>query len=264
MENSTPILPDGDTPAESLRRGHELRDARLRPIVIFAVTLVAATLVIQFVVWKYMLAENRGNAREDSAPSPFVADRSPPPEPRLQPSVNHPSQPHEDMEQLKARWEKQLESYGKVDGQPDRVHIPIERAMATSQPTTGRPRYRHDATHHTGRCAMTPSQRSGRGAAPLFHHRRKKTWGCAPTATPVLCAILFLAGTARVIAEPRTDLLKHIRIDQNIGAQIPADLVFHDETGREVHLGDYFGKRPTDPDSLVYLRLPHALHDRAQ
>src|SRR4051794_39356707 len=39
-------------------------------------------------------------------------------------------------------------------------------------------------------------------------------------------------------------MLQDVGIDQNIGAQVPADLVFRDESGKRVKLGDYYGKRP--------------------
>jgi protein SCO1 len=39
-------------------------------------------------------------------------------------------------------------------------------------------------------------------------------------------------------------LLQGVRIDQNLNAQVPADLQFIDENGKAVTLGDYFGKRP--------------------
>src|SRR5207248_1811139 len=38
--------------------------------------------------------------------------------------------------------------------------------------------------------------------------------------------------------------LKNVAIEQRLNEQIPADLVFHDETGKTVRLGDYFGRRP--------------------
>ena len=38
--------------------------------------------------------------------------------------------------------------------------------------------------------------------------------------------------------------LLQIRFDQKLGAQVSPDLVFRDETGKEVRLGNYFGKRP--------------------
>ncbi|HEY3898124.1 MAG TPA: SCO family protein [Chthoniobacter sp.] len=40
------------------------------------------------------------------------------------------------------------------------------------------------------------------------------------------------------------DTLRQIRFDQKIGAQIPLGAVFRDETGRSVHLANYFGKKP--------------------
>jgi protein SCO1/2 len=38
--------------------------------------------------------------------------------------------------------------------------------------------------------------------------------------------------------------LQDIRIDQRLNEQIPLDLKFRDETGRDVKLGDFFGRRP--------------------
>ena len=46
-------------------------------------------------------------------------------------------------------------------------------------------------------------------------------------------------------------LLKKISIEQKLNTQIPLNLEFRDETGKLVHLGDYFGKRPVVL-SLVY------------
>ena len=48
---------------------------------------------------------------------------------------------------------------------------------------------------------------------------------------------------------------QRIGFDQKVGQQVPADLVFRDETGRTVRLGDYFGKRPVVL-SLVYYGCP--------
>jgi protein SCO1/2 len=38
--------------------------------------------------------------------------------------------------------------------------------------------------------------------------------------------------------------LKEIGFDQKLGAELPLDLTFTDETGKAVRLGDYFGKKP--------------------
>jgi protein SCO1/2 len=51
-------------------------------------------------------------------------------------------------------------------------------------------------------------------------------------------------------------ILDKVGIEQKLGAQVPRDLVFHDEAGREVKLGDYFtGKRPVVL-TLVYFQCP--------
>ena len=50
-------------------------------------------------------------------------------------------------------------------------------------------------------------------------------------------------------------LLQNVGIDQKLNDQIPLDLVFRDETGKLVHLGDYFGTKPVIL-SLVYFTCP--------
>lgn len=47
--------------------------------------------------------------------------------------------------------------------------------------------------------------------------------------------------------------LRTVDLKQNLGAQVPLDLRFRDETGKEVVLRDYFGRRPVIL-SLVYYR----------
>ena len=42
----------------------------------------------------------------------------------------------------------------------------------------------------------------------------------------------------------RTGILKDVGIDQRIGQQLPLDLTFHDEAGRNVRLGDFFRDKP--------------------
>lgn len=54
---------------------------------------------------------------------------------------------------------------------------------------------------------------------------------------------------------PPPSVLKQVGIDQKLNAQLPLDLKFRDEIGREVKLGDYFGKRPVVL-SMVYYECP--------
>ena len=50
-------------------------------------------------------------------------------------------------------------------------------------------------------------------------------------------------------------ILKDVGIDQKLDAQVPLDTPFVDENGRDVTLGDYFGKRPVVL-ALVYYECP--------
>jgi protein SCO1/2 len=78
----------------------------------------------------------------------------------------------------------------------------------------------------------------------------------------ILALVLSAATAARAqvppppsqMADPPT-VLKNIRIDQKLDAQVPADLVFKDEDGKTAKLGDYFGKRPMIL-VLVYFKCP--------
>lgn len=54
-------------------------------------------------------------------------------------------------------------------------------------------------------------------------------------------------------AQPQ--IFSSVGIDQHLNSQVPLDLKFKDEEGREVKLGDYFGKRPVIL-TLVYYQCP--------
>jgi protein SCO1/2 len=50
-------------------------------------------------------------------------------------------------------------------------------------------------------------------------------------------------------------ILSKVGITQNLNARIPADLMFRDETGKSVRIGDFFGRKPIVL-SLVYFDCP--------
>ena len=54
----------------------------------------------------------------------------------------------------------------------------------------------------------------------------------------------------------RPSILSKVGIDQHLNDQLPLDLHFRDETGKDVRLGDYFGKQRPVILSLVYYRCP--------
>jgi protein SCO1 len=62
-------------------------------------------------------------------------------------------------------------------------------------------------------------------------------------------------GAAPPPAPATPGVLQQIGFDQHLGGSVPLDLTFADETGREVRLADYFGKKPVVL-SLVYYDCP--------
>jgi protein SCO1/2 len=71
-----------------------------------------------------------------------------------------------------------------------------------------------------------------------------------------LALVAWLGIPAELVAQPPdADRLGRIGIDQHLGERLPLNLVFRDETGREVTLGSFFGDRPVIL-SLVYYECP--------
>ena len=64
----------------------------------------------------------------------------------------------------------------------------------------------------------------------------------------VYCLLLalfsILASPARAHDDDRPPALRGVALEQKLGEQLPLGLGLQDETGRTVHLGDYFGARP--------------------
>ena len=100
---------------------------------------------------------------------------------------------------------------------------------------------------------------SGKREAENMPHLKTRTFAFA--AMVVVCAASAFAQVGRTAPEPgdtataKPGLLSRIRIDQKLETQIPLDLPFVDETGREIRLGEYFGKRPVIL-ALVYYECP--------
>jgi protein SCO1 len=68
-----------------------------------------------------------------------------------------------------------------------------------------------------------------------------------------LAAAIALPASAQQVTT--LAILSKVGITQNLNAQIPPDLVFRDETGKSVRIGDFFGKKPIVL-SLVYFDCP--------
>ena len=74
--------------------------------------------------------------------------------------------------------------------------------------------------------------------------------------TALLAATAWGQAMSKGIMSPpanvRPPYLQNVGIEQHLDAQIPADLAFVDDTGRPVHLGDYFGKKPLILNLVYY------------
>lgn len=94
-----------------------------------------------------------------------------------------------------------------------------------------------------------------------MRHRSITVRSLATALAGVLCAASLSAQVGVIAPEPgdptsaKPGLLRKIHIDQKLNGQVPLDLPFVDETGRDVRLGDYFGKRPVIL-ALVYYECP--------
>ena len=67
--------------------------------------------------------------------------------------------------------------------------------------------------------------------------------------------LLIAAHPARAQQATTPAILQEVSITQNLNVRISADLIFRDETGKSVRLGDYFGRKPIVL-SLVYFDCP--------
>jgi protein SCO1 len=92
----------------------------------------------------------------------------------------------------------------------------------------------------------------GESARSEVHFRRPGLYCLLPT-TLVLAAHCLLPTAFPQPALPAA--LRDVVIEQKLNAQVPPDLVFRDESGRSIKLGEYFGSKPIIL-ALVYYECP--------
>lgn len=103
--------------------GHEPETTSIRALVIFFIALVIALIVTCTAMVVLFHSLKRQAERLDPLPSPFQAERTLPPPPRLQ--VDHEL----DMHLLREHQQRMLSAFGWVDREAGVVRIPIEHAM---------------------------------------------------------------------------------------------------------------------------------------
>jgi len=86
----------------------------------------------------------------------------------------------------------------------------------------------------------------------MMEKRRTVFWSVV---TFFLFMLVDTGGSQILSSSARPDALADVGIEQRLDEELPLDLVFRDEAGREVQIGDYFGDRPVIL-SLVYYECP--------
>jgi len=71
----------------------------------------------------------------------------------------------------------------------------------------------------------------------------------------VIAAMALFVLPARAQQAGPPPILREVSIAQRLNEPIPPDIIFRDEDGKAIHLGDYFGKKPIVL-SLVYFDCP--------
>ena len=275
---------------ENVEVAHETSDINIRAVVWFVIILVVAAVAINASMWALFVVLDRIDAKNDPTLSPLMAPAGQlPPEPRLQ------IIPWEDLKKFRGNEDLYLHSYGWVDKSAGVAHLPIDKAKALllqrGLPTRPGPVDPTEGTHvaASGESSGGRNIPAGTPAAPAqlaapgsirSTGTAKGTWRrpvrARPGAVRVHRSVLVLGAPSGARAqgmgmpEPPLDaaskkplILQKVGIDQKIGQQLPLDLEFVDEHGREVRLGDYFGARPVVLGAGL-LRVPDALHASSQ
>ena len=253
---------------------YEKTDASFRTIlfiilgsmVVAAVTYVGVLFVLQ--------QPARGTRRPKKspfplAPAPSTDPNAPPPlpagEPRLEQIDRMAGNERPNVYERQESQEERLAHYGPTD-EDDFVHIPIDQAMQylldnkqlpsraeppADRPWRGRPgRWRRVQLRPRipGETAMT--------RATMTVIMRSRAGRVVPRAVSAVFGSSNTADTAVARANlPCRPALRGVGFDQRVNEQVPLDLPFRDEAGREVRLGDYFHGKPVIL-VLAYYRCP--------
>jgi hypothetical protein len=108
---------------ESLRRGHEVQDVQLRPLVIFALLMLLTAVVIHLALWWGLRVWTDDDLLVQPVMPPAPITPAPQPGPGVAPF------PWAELDTLLSEQAHRLNSYGWIDRETGAVHIPVERAM---------------------------------------------------------------------------------------------------------------------------------------
>jgi hypothetical protein len=118
-------VPHAPQPGDNPEVHHETSDVNIRGVLAFGAALLVATVIIYVAVWVLFRYFDAREARRVVPQYPLAVSQEPrlPPEPRLQ------TNPRQDLQDLRAREDDTLNTYGWVDKNAGVVRIKIEDAM---------------------------------------------------------------------------------------------------------------------------------------
>ena len=133
-ESSQTAAAGGTLPADSERAPHssggdvesplhESSNIRLRTLINFVVGFVVVAVAIHVVIY-WVFAGFRAAVAQPREITGVAAEHIAPPEPRLQPSVQHNELPSMDLERLRAAEREEFARRGWVDPQSGQVRVP--------------------------------------------------------------------------------------------------------------------------------------------
>jgi protein SCO1/2 len=94
------------------------------------------------------------------------------------------------------------------------------------------------------RKSETGNQKRATGRRKAASRWQKLSISCLLTTACCLLVIVVPARAQGLTANNQPAALRDVGIDQKLNQPVPLDLMFRDETGRSVNLGDYFGQKP--------------------
>jgi hypothetical protein len=103
--------------------GHESRDTGVKLIALSAAGLSIVVVIVFLLMWGTFNLLKTDEAKHDVSLSPLAPAYQIPPQPRIE------EHPWEQLQQLKARENRELTTYGWQDQKNGIVRIPISRAM---------------------------------------------------------------------------------------------------------------------------------------
>jgi hypothetical protein len=122
-------------PPESAAHGYEVRDAAPRPILIFAIGLIATLVLVHIIGWWAYVWLEQSHKTEMGSQFPFhplsAQTNAPPPDPRLEPEPSHDVLPRVDLAEVRAHEQAMIgpDAWGWVDSNHQFARIPLRDAI---------------------------------------------------------------------------------------------------------------------------------------